>query len=63
MNPNCTHCQALFKQLMTCVQMQVNPPIVLQIADEIYSKELINELIIKKNRGYWQTLWAAIKGR
>ena len=51
--------------LTSRVQMDINPPIILQQIgdDKVYNKDVIDELIKKNNKGYWQKLWDAIRGK
>ena len=59
----CERCKFLMEVLTSRINMEINPPIVIQIEDKYYSKEIIDELMVRSHRTYWQKLWAAIRGR
>ena len=59
----CERCKFLMEVLTSRVQMSINPPIIMQLADQYYNKDVMDKLIKKEARGYWQKLWDAILGR
>ncbi len=55
--------QKHMKLLFTTAEHSVNPSIVIQSADKYYDKDVMDKLIKKENRSYWQKLWDAIRGK
>ncbi len=55
----------VFKNLLEQAHLSINPPIILQQLgdDKVYNKDHIDRLLRKETKGYWQKLWAAIRGR
>lgn len=55
--------QRHLKVLRTNAERSIDPPIVLQLGDDVYAKEEVDKLIKDNNRSYWQKLWNAVLGR
>lgn len=55
--------QRHIKLLITTAEHSINPSIILQQGDQFFNKSLIEALLEKEKRGYWQKLFDAIRGR